>query len=62
MKIRDLILDRLEVSVSKFCKEINITRPTIDNILLEKNRHNPSLLTIKKICKYFNVDWRDFVE
>lgn len=59
MKIKDLILDRLEVSVSRFCREAGIHRNTAENIL--KDKHTPSLLTIKKICKYFGVDYKDYI-
>lgn len=62
MTIKDLILDRLEVPVSQFCKECGVNRTTIDNIIHDKGTSTPSLLTIKKICKYFDVEWRNFVE
>ena len=61
MKLKELIQDRLEVSYSQFCKEIKVSRPTIDNIVNEKNKHTPSLLTIKKICKYFGVEPKDYI-
>lgn len=60
MKLKDLILDRLEVSVSQFCREIGLSRQTIDNII--KDRHTPSLPTTKKICKYFGVDFKEFID
>ena len=61
MTIKDLILDRLEVSVSQFCKECGVNRTTIDGIIHNKNKSQPSLVTIKKICKYFNVDFHDYI-
>lgn len=60
MKLKELILDRLEVSVSQFCREIGLSRPTINNII--KGKHKPSLLTTKKICKYFGVEWKDYID
>lgn len=64
MKIKELILDRLEVSVSQFCREIGLSRTTIDNIMNDYETSigkAPSLLTIKKICKYFGVDYKDYI-
>lgn len=60
MKLKDLIINKLEISIRQFCKEIKISRQTIDNILNDK--HTPTLLTIKKICKYFNVDFKDYID
>lgn len=59
-KLKDLILERLEIPVYKFCKVIGVSRPTIDNIL-NKNEFNPSLMTVKKICKYFDVDFKEYL-
>lgn len=64
MKLKDLIIDRLDITVSQFCKEVGISRQTIDNILNDYKRakaKSPSLLTIKRICKYFDVDFRDYL-
>lgn len=69
MTIKDLILDRLEVPVSQFCRECGVNRTTMDSILNEDNRYSrkdgkeyrPSLLTIKKICKYFGEDYKKFI-
>lgn len=60
-KLKDLILDNLEVSVSRFAKEVGVGKTTIDNILYDKNKYGASLITRKKICKYFNVDWHEFM-
>lgn len=59
-KLKDLIIEKLEMPVYKFCKEIKVSRPTIDNIL-NKNEFNPSLMTVKKICKYFDVDFKEYL-
>lgn len=61
MKLKDLIKNKLEVSVSQFCKEAKISRPTIDNIIHDRKKHKPTLLTIKKICKYFGANYKDYV-
>lgn len=69
MNIKDLILDRLEIPASQFCRVIGISRQTYENIINEgngftrkdKKSYQPSLLTIKKICKYFNEDFRDYL-
>lgn len=64
MKLKELILERLEVSVSQFCREIGLSRTTIDNIMnnYEKSPGKaPSRLTIKKICNYFGVDFKEFI-
>lgn len=59
MKLKDLILDRLETTIGKFCEEVGISRTTFDNIMQDK--HEPHILTIKKICKYFKVEFRDYL-
>lgn len=60
MTIKDLILDRLEVTQEEFCRAVGISRTTFYFIMNEK--HEPSMVTIKKICKYFDVDFRDYLE
>lgn len=60
MKLKDLIFEKMTISVNKLAKEIGVSRPTICNILNGKGK--PSLPTIKRICKYFNVDWHDYLE
>lgn len=59
MKLKDLILDRIEVSISQFSKDVGLSRRTIYDIL--QDRFQPRLLTIKKVCKYFKVDFRDYI-
>ena len=66
--IKDLILDRLEVPASQFCREINMPRTTYENIIHDnrdykrkKGKYTPRLITIKKVCKYFNVDFHDYI-
>lgn len=59
MKLKDLIMDNLEVSISQFSKDIGLNRRTIYYILTEK--HQPRRVTIKKICKYFKVNFKDYI-
>lgn len=59
MKLKDLITERLEVSISKFCRDAGISRYAVYYIL--KGEHEPRLGTIKKICKYFKVDFHDYI-
>lgn len=59
MKLKELITEKLEISVSQFCKQAGVSRQTIDYIL--KGEHEPRLDTIKKICKYFKVDFHDYI-
>lgn len=60
MKLKDLIYNELTISISKFADQVGISRPTIYNIL--NGTRKPSLPTVKRICKYFGVDWKDYVE
>ena len=60
MKLADLIKDRLEVSIRQMERETGISRSTISNI--RDGKGTPYIHTIKKICKYFGVDWKDYVE
>ena len=56
--IKDLI-NSLTISQRKFCKETGIDRNTIYNIM--HDIHTPSTLTIKIICDYFGVDYRNYL-
>lgn len=56
--IKDLI-NSLTISQRKFCKEAGIDRSTIYNIM--HDIHTPSNLTIKTICAYFGVDYRNYL-
>lgn len=58
-KLKDLINDRLMISLRQFEKECGVTRQTVYNILNGKGK--PSLLTVKKICAYFGVDYKDYI-
>lgn len=56
--LKDLI-NSLTISQRKFCKETGIDRTTIYNIM--HDIHTPSNLTIKTICAYFGVDYRNYL-
>jgi DNA-binding XRE family transcriptional regulator len=61
-KIKELIIERLETTISKFCKDTGVNRTTVDGILNETYNHDLSLVTIKKICKYFDVDFKEYLQ
>lgn len=58
MKLKDLINERVE-TLEQLSEKIGVTRQTLQNVL---NGKNPSLLTVKKICAYFGVDYKDYLE
>ena len=57
--IKELINDKLMVSLRQFEKEAGVTRQTVYNI--QNGKGNPTLLTVKKICAYFGVDYKDYI-
>lgn len=58
-QLKDLIENRLMISIRQFAKETGISRHTIAHILNGEGK--PSLLTVKKICNYFQVDWHEYI-
>lgn len=60
MKLKELIIENLDIPVYKFCKIVKVSRTTIHNILNEDLK--VGLLITKKICKYFNVDFKDYLD
>lgn len=56
--IKELLNER-EVSLTQLSKETGVTRQTLNNIVQGNNK--PSLLTVKKICTYFDVDYKDYI-
>lgn len=58
-KLKDLLENRLMISERKFTKETGISRNTIYNIMHGKG--TPSVLTVKRICAYFGVDYHDYI-
>lgn len=61
MKIKDLIDERLEISYRELAEQINVSRYTIMNIVSGKSK-KPQRVTVKKICKYFGVNFRDYLD
>lgn len=59
MKLKDLIIEKRETTIGEFCKAVGISRTTYDYIM--NGGHEPSLVTIKKICKHCGVDFRDYI-
>lgn len=59
MKLKDLIYERIETTVSAFARDVGLSRQTVINVLDGKNA---SLLTVKKICKYFGVDFKEYLD
>lgn len=57
--IKDLINKRIE-PLSEVAEKTGVTRQTLNNIA--RGTVNPSLLTVKKICAYFDVDYKDYIE
>lgn len=59
MKIKQLIMDHLMISIRQFAKEVGLNRQTIYNILNDVG--TPSVLTVKKVTKYFGVDYKEYI-
>ena len=62
MKLKELLINKLEEPIDTFCKKINISRPVISGIMNGSYHHEISLLTIKKICNYFKVDFKEYID
>lgn len=56
--VKDL-LEAREESYASLGEKIGITPQCLCGIAREK--HVPSFLTIKKICRYFGEDWKEYV-
>lgn len=61
-KLKNLILENLEISLLRFSRESGVNRDTLYRIIKGNVKGTLSLLTIKKICKYFNVDFKNYLE
>lgn len=59
MNIKDLI-ENAPISYRRLSKEIGISRQCLHDIV--NGTRKPTFYTVKKICAYFNVDWREYVE
>lgn len=58
-KLKEL-LNKRSVSLDELAKATGVTRQTLYNIVYGKTK--PSIMTVNKICDYFDVDYRDFDE
>lgn len=64
MKVKNTLKDLIYfgndvLTIAQRAERIGVHRATIHNILAGKQ---VSLLTVKKVCRYYGVDWRDYVE
>lgn len=59
MKLKELIKEKLKVSIGKFERESGVSRQTVWNIMNDKGV--PTIKTVKKICAYFGVDYHDYI-
>lgn len=61
IKLKALILTKSDGNIAKLCRRMDMPRQTMENILKGNNKHGASLITIKKICKYFDEDFHDYI-
>ena len=61
-KLREFIQDNAVISMQRLAKETGISRQTLWYIMSKDNQRIPSMLIVKKICKYFNEDYKKFYE
>lgn len=57
--LKKLLTTEQKPTYCELAKAIGVTRQTVWNIL--QDRATPTLDTIKKICKYFGVDYHDYI-
>ena len=57
--LKNLINEKLMISERQLSKEIGISRQTIYNIMTDKG--TPTILTVKKICAYFNENYKEYI-
>lgn len=60
MELRDLIIDKIETSQTELANKIGVSRQIINAIINGSYKNKPNIITVKKICKFFNVDFRDY--
>lgn len=61
IRLKQLILAKSDGNISKLCRKMDMPRTTMENILTGVNKRGASIPTIKKICKFFKVDFRDYI-
>lgn len=57
-KLSNLIKERKE-PIDRLSRNTGISKGTIKSLFT--GQRQPSLLTIKKICAYFGVDYKDYI-
>lgn len=57
--LKELLTTEQKLTYCDLAKAIGVTRQTVWNIL--QDRATPTLDTIKKICKYFGVDYHEYI-
>lgn len=57
-QLKELIDTRTE-TFETLSKKIGTTKQTLFNVI--NNKGTPSILTVKKICKYFKVNYKDYI-
>ena len=57
-QLKDLIDTRTD-TFETLTKKIGPTKQTLLNVI--NNKGTPSMLTVKKICKYFKVNYKDYI-
>ena len=57
-QLKDLIDTRTE-TFDTLSRKIGTTKQTLFNVI--NNKGTPSILKVKKICKYFKVNYKDYI-
>lgn len=57
MKLADLIINA-PVSISEIAKKADVSRPTVYKAM---KGEKVTILSIKKLCAYFKVDFKDYL-
>lgn len=60
MKIKNLIAEHPEVSITRLAKDTGVSRQTLYLIL--ENKSKPTYTTAKALCDYFSADINNFWE
>ena len=57
-QLKELIDTRME-TFDTLSRKIGTTKQTLFKVI--NNKGTPSILTVKKICKYFKVNYKDYI-
>ena len=58
-KLQELIENNRTTSYEKLAQAIGVSRQTLYDI--KNGKGTPYILTVKKICKYFGVDYKEYI-